>query len=108
MRFVKHAVLGLLLAMGVQSPAMPSDWGPDLPEARLSWNLGFGGNAAIRGGYGFGLAYRVDGLEEPATVVAFEVANRVVRARLAGVPVFERAYRKGAVETEPSSASWGW
>lgn len=122
MRFVKRAAIGLLVAMGVQSPVMASDWGADLPEARLSWNLGFGGDAGIRGGYGFGLAYRVHGLEEPATVVAFEVANRVVQARLAGVPVFERTYSESAAEdfpevieeetpeagAESSSPSWGW
>ena len=123
MRFVKRTALGLLVAIGIQSPVVASDWGPDLPEARLSWSLGFGGNASIRGDYGLGFAYRVDGLEEPATVIAFDVANRIGRIRLAGVPVFERTYRQGAAEdipeevieeetpeagAESSSPGWGW
>jgi hypothetical protein len=97
----------LLASLTALSPFQASG-DPGRPEAHLTWRIAFGGSLhGIRTGYALAAGYRPadPGLPVPK-LFELDVSDRAAVARLAGLPLFERAYAANQDEAEdPSTAA---
>ncbi|HEX9719506.1 MAG TPA: hypothetical protein VGA59_07205 [Ramlibacter sp.] len=91
----------LLTGMAVVMPAAASDPG-DAAEARLSWQVGFGGpgNTFGKGYYSLTLAHRPADAGVPALKLAeLAVSGAGTHARLMGVPLAPQDYQANMADT---------
>jgi len=106
-----RTALALLVGLNTLSPVASAGVDGSLPEARLTWRLGFGdAGQPLQTGYGLTVGYRgLDGA--PAEqLLELDVSDQATLARLAGLPLFQRDYRArqndGGTTAEAGSRPW--
>ena len=107
-----RTALALLVSLNVLSPVAYAGVDGSLPEARLTWRLGFGdAGRPLQTGYGLTVGYRSGEPDFPAAqLLELDVSDRAALARLAGLPLFRRDFTmqeaEGADPFAAESSPW--
>lgn len=96
----------LALGVALGAATLSAAHAAEAPEARFTWRLEFGGPTGTFGtGYALAVGYRTHGADAPAAqLLELDVSDRAALARLAGLPLLQRAYRNDLADTRSGAA----